>query len=92
MERKIGQIFSYGYEIYQVVKNDELHLLGCSGCCFITEDGCCSRPDIAGTCMANDRSDNTDVMFISIGNVNTKKNKNRRINYDKRRRNMECHK
>ena len=73
MERKIGQIFSHGYEIYEVVKNDELCLLGCSGCSFITEDGCCSKPDIAGTCMANDRSDNTDVMFISIGNVNTKK-------------------
>ena len=79
MERKIGQIFSHGYEIYEVVKNDEFHMLGCSGCSFITEDGCCSKPDIAGTCMANDRSDNTDVMFISIGNVNTKKKKNRRI-------------
>ena len=73
MERKIGQIFSYGYEIYEVVKNEELCLLGCSVCSFITEDGCCSKPDIAGTCMANDRSDNTDVMFISIGKVNTKK-------------------
>lgn len=72
MERKIFDIFSYGHEIYEVVKNDEFHMLGCSGCSFITEDGCC-RPDIAGTCMANDRSDSSDVMFISIGNVNTKK-------------------
>ena len=79
MERKIFDIFSHGFEIYEVVKNNELHLLGCSGCSFVTEDGCCCKPDIAGTCMANDRSDNTDVMFISIGSVNTKKKKNRRI-------------
>ena len=80
MERKIGQTFFDGYEIYEVIERDEYDLLGCSGCSFNTEDGCC-KPDIAGLCMANDRSDNTDVMFVSIGNVNTikKKKKSKRL-------------
>ena len=79
MERKIGQTFFAGYEIYEVIEREESDLIGCSGCRFNTEDGCC-KPDIAGLCMANDRSDNTDVMFVSIGNVKQKsrKVKNRR--------------
>lgn len=80
MERKIGQTFFDGYEIYEVIEREESDLIGCSGCRFNTEDGCC-KPDIAGLCMANDRSDNTDVMFVSIGNVNTikKKKKSKRL-------------
>ena len=74
MERKIGQTFFDGYEIYEVIERDEYNLLGCSGCSFNTEEGCC-KPDIAGLCMANDRSDNTDVMFISIRKFYTKNKK-----------------
>ena len=77
MERKIGQTFFAGYEIYEVIEREESDLIGCSGCRFNTEDGCC-KPDIAGLCMANDRSDNTDVMFVSIRKFYTKKNKSKR--------------
>ena len=38
-------------------------------------DECCCKFDKVGPCRGNERSDNTDVIFVSIGKVNRKKKK-----------------
>ena len=76
MEHKIGQTFSDGYEIYEVEKRDGLYSL-CYGCCFLFDE-CCCKLDNAGPCRGNERSDNTDVIFLSIGKVNRKKKKKKK--------------
>ena len=81
MEQKIGQTFNCGLSIIKVVKSERDRVLNfCDNKCIFLIDEFCCKPDIAGLCMANDRSDNTDVMFASIGNVKQKsrKVKNRR--------------
>lgn len=73
MEYKIGQTFSDGHEIYEVEKRYGLYL-PCDGCCFFIDE-CCCKFDNAGPCQGNERSDNTDVIFVSIGKANRKKKK-----------------
>ena len=73
MEYKIGQTFSDGYEMYEVEKRYGLYS-PCDGCCFFVDECCCTF-DKVGSCRGNERSDNTDVIFVSIGKVNRKKKK-----------------
>lgn len=73
MEYKIGQTFSDGYEIYEVEKCYGLYFPYDGYCFFIDE--CCCKFDKVGPCRGNERSDNTDVIFVSIGKANRKKKK-----------------
>ena len=79
MEQKIGNTFYFGLEIIKVVKSERDRILNfCDKRCIFLVDGFCCKSDIAGPCLGNERSDNTDVMFVSIGNVNKKKNNKRK--------------
>lgn len=79
MEQKIGNTFYFGIEIIKVVKSERDRILNfCDKRCIFLVDGLCCKSDIAGPCLGNERSDNTDVMFVSIGNVNKKKNNKRK--------------
>lgn len=79
MEQKIGNTFYFGLEIIKVVKSERDRILNfCDKRCIFLADGFCCKSDIAGPCRGNERSDNTDVMFVSIGNVNKKKNNKRK--------------
>lgn len=67
MERKIGEIFTYGNKTYQVVKVD----IGieCKGCAFETS-GCSTYKSFLGHCHYAFRRDNTSVIFKLINNNN----------------------
>lgn len=60
MERKIGEIFTYGDKRYQVVKS-----ILCTHCAF-NGKLCGLIGPSAGNCMPNSRSDNTSVIFKEI--------------------------
>lgn len=65
MERKIGEIFTYGDKRYQVVKVD--FGIGCIGCAFKTS-GCSKYKSFLGHCSYIFRRDNTSVIFKLINN------------------------
>lgn len=67
MERKIGEIFTYGDKRYQVVKVD--FGTGCIGCAFKTS-GCSKYKSLLGHCSYVFRRDNTGVIFKLINNNN----------------------
>ena len=79
MEQKIGQTFNCGLSIIKVVKSERDRVLNfCDNKCIFLIDEFCCKPDIAGPCRGNERSDNTNVAFIEIGRIkktNTKKEK-----------------
>ena len=60
MERKIGEIFTYGDKRYQVV--------GCENCDI--SGHCISASSITGSCW----SDNTNIIFKEINNMEIKNN------------------
>lgn len=65
MERKIGEIFTYGDKRYQVVKVD--FGIGCVGCAFKTS-GCSKYKSLLGHCSYIFRHDKTGVIFKLINN------------------------
>jgi hypothetical protein len=65
MERKIGEIFTYGNKTYQVVKVGIG--IGCKGCAFETS-GCSTYKSFLGHCSYIFRRDNTGVIFKLINN------------------------
>lgn len=65
MERKIGEIFTYGDKMYQVVKVD--FGIGCIGCTFKTS-GCSKYKSLLGHCSYIFRHDKTSVIFKLINN------------------------
>ena len=65
MERKIGEIFTYGNKTYQVVKVGIG--IGCKGCAFETS-GCSTYKSFLGRCSYIFRRDNTGVIFKLINN------------------------
>lgn len=65
MERKIGEIFTYGDKRYQVVKVD--FGIGCIGCTFKTS-GCSKYKFLLGHCSYIFRHDKTSVIFKLINN------------------------
>ena len=65
MERKIGEIFTYGDKRYQVVKVD--FGIGCIGCAFKTS-GCSKYKFLLGHCSYIFRHDKTSVIFKLINN------------------------
>lgn len=67
MERKVGEIFTYGNKTYQVVKVDIG--IGCKGCAFETS-GCSTYKSFLGHCSHIFRRDNTGVIFKLINNNN----------------------
>lgn len=67
MERKIGEIFTYGNKTYQVVKVGIG--IGCKGCAFETS-GCSTYKSFLGHCSYIFRRDNTGVIFKLINNNN----------------------
>ena len=67
MERKIGEIFTYGNKTYQVVKVGIG--IGCIGCAFKTS-GCSKYKSFLGHCSHILRRDNTGVIFKLINNNN----------------------
>ena len=67
MERKIGEIFTYGNKTYQVVKVGIG--IGCKGCAFETS-GCSKYKSFLGHCSHIFRHDNTGVIFKLINNNN----------------------
>ena len=68
--RKIGDIFEYNGEKYQVSKclNGELDPLGsCNGCAFKCDSTVdCIVPDIAGMCSEYSMCRDEDVIFIKL--------------------------
>ena len=67
MERKVGEVFQYEGKPYQVVKGSE-----CDNCDIRWY--CISASSIAGTCFRGYRSDNTDIIFKEINNMEIKNN------------------
>ena len=67
MERKLGEVFTYNGKTYQVVKGSE-----CENCDVRWH--CISASSIAGTCFRGYRSDNTDIIFKEINNMEIKNN------------------
>lgn len=67
MERKIGEVFTYGDKRYQVVK---INIgTGCIGCAFETS-GCSKYKSFLGHCFHIFRHDKTSVIFKLINNNN----------------------
>lgn len=76
MERKIGEIFTYGDKRYQVVKVD--FGIGCIGCAFKTS-GCSKYKSLLGHCSYIFRHDKTGVIFKLINNNNNMEIKNNQL-------------
>ena len=68
MERKIGEIFTYNGKTYQVIKSDR-----CIDCAF-RERVCSLLKSYIGLCISNIRSDNTNVIFKEVNNMEIKNN------------------
>lgn len=62
MERKIGEVFTYKGKTYKVVERSE-----CENCDVRLH--CISASSIAGTCFKSYRSDNTNIIFKEINNM-----------------------
>lgn len=69
MERKIGEIFTYNEECYQVVKGSL-----CNSCAFIKDGSCYSLNELLGPCAYTKRTDKTNVIFKKINNMEIKNN------------------
>ena len=67
MERKIGEVFTYNGKTYQVVKGSK-----CENCNISRH--CISSSSIAGSCFRGYRSDNTNIIFKEINNMEIKNN------------------
>lgn len=67
MERKIGEIFTCNGKTYQVVEGSK-----CENCDL--RGHCVSVSNIAGSCYKDYRSDNTDIIFKEINNMEIKNN------------------
>ena len=76
MERKVGEIFTYGDKRYQVVKVD--FGIGCIGCAFKTS-GCSKYKSFLGRCSYVFRRDKTSVIFKLINNNNNMEIKNNQL-------------
>ena len=63
MERKVGEIFTYGGKTYQVVNS-----IVCAHCAF-RERVCISLKSYTGPCSSSIRSDKTSVIFKEINNM-----------------------
>ena len=79
MERKVGEIFTYGDKRYQVVK--VYFGIGCIGCAFKTSD-CSKYKSFLGHCSYIFRRDNTSVIFKLINNNNNMEIKNNQLTID----------
>lgn len=67
MERKIGEVFTYNGKTYRVVRE-----IGCENCDI---NGCCfAVRSIIGPCFYGYRSDNTNIVFKEINNMEIKNN------------------
>lgn len=67
MERKIGEVFTYNGKTYQVVRE-----IGCENCDI---NGCCfAVRSIIGPCFYGYRSDNTNIVFKEMNNMEIKNN------------------
>ena len=62
MERKLGEVFTYNGKTYQTVKGSE-----CENC--DVRWYCISASSIAGTCFRGYRSDNINIIFKEINNM-----------------------
>lgn len=72
MERKVGEIFTYGDKTYQVVKVGIG--IGCKGCAFETS-GCSTYKSFLGHCSYIFRRDNTGIIFkLTNNNMEIKNN------------------
>ena len=69
MERKLGEVFTYNEERYQVVKGSL-----CNSCAFIKDDSCYSLNELLGPCDYTKRSDKTNVIFKKIKDMEIKNN------------------
>lgn len=62
MERKLGEIFTCNDKTYQVVKGSKCENCDIRGHCVLVSN-------IAGSCIKDYRSDNTDIIFKEINNM-----------------------
>ena len=69
MERKLGEVFTYNEERYQVVKGSL-----CNSCAFIKNGSCYSLNELLGPCDCTKRSDKTNVIFKKIKDMEIKNN------------------
>ena len=69
MERKLGEIFTYNEERYQVVKGSL-----CNSCAFIKNGSCYLLNELLGPCDCTKRSDKTNVIFKKIKDMEIKNN------------------
>ena len=69
MERKLGEVFTYNEERYQVVKGSL-----CNSCAFIKDGSCYSLNELLGPCDCTKRSDKTNVIFKKIKDMEIKNN------------------
>lgn len=60
-EFKVGEVFQYGTAKLKCVKTD----LKCQGCLF-SQYNCPPVERFLGECQAEDRDDNTDVIFVEV--------------------------
>lgn len=67
MERKVGEIFTCGDKTYQVVKGSK-----CENCDI--NGHCVSTSSIVGLCFRGYRSDNTNIIFKEVNNMEIKNN------------------
>ena len=67
MERKLGEIFTCNGKLYQVVKGSK-----CENCDINWH--CVSTSSIIGPCFRGYRSDNTDIIFKEVNNMEIKNN------------------
>lgn len=67
MERKIGEVFTCNGKPYQVVKGSK-----CENCDI--NGHCVSISSIVGLCFRGYRSDNTDIIFKEVNNMEIKNN------------------
>ena len=68
MERKVGEIFTYNGKTYQVIKTN-----ACRDCAFKVRL-CEALESITGTCIPGERTDNTNVSFKLINNMEIQNN------------------
>lgn len=65
--RKIGDVFEYKGEKYQVSKCLKDTVESCDGCAFKPEEGLfCRPPDNGGACSEYGKSRDEDVIFIKL--------------------------
>ena len=70
MERKVGEIFTYKGKTYKVIQSNKI----CIGCAFKDNVCCKANKSITGECSQYCRSNNTNVIFKEINNIEIKSN------------------